>query len=94
MSTIADETTLRRVLDGSLSLNDTQIEQRPYHRNCNCALDKAKGSPSGCSRHSKISFAKKELWADSSLSMATRKVSPQSSFTVKGRENSNQAASS
>ncbi|RXH74318.1 hypothetical protein DVH24_029039 [Malus domestica] len=35
----------RCVFEGSLSMQDTEIERRPYHKNCSCAL------------HSKAAFA-------------------------------------
>ncbi|KAF9614440.1 hypothetical protein IFM89_018585 [Coptis chinensis] len=34
---------LRCVFDGCLSVSDIEIERRPYHRNCSCALHKSKG---------------------------------------------------
>ncbi|KAJ0089998.1 hypothetical protein Patl1_14826 [Pistacia atlantica] len=34
---------LRFATDCSLSLNDVDIERRPYHKNCGCALHKLKG---------------------------------------------------
>ncbi|KAI5320720.1 hypothetical protein L3X38_040428 [Prunus dulcis] len=32
------------VFEGSLSMRDTEIERRPYHKNCSCALHKSKGA--------------------------------------------------
>ncbi|CAI0388650.1 unnamed protein product [Linum tenue] len=48
------------LLQGSLSISDTVIERRPYHKNCECALHKLKGK---CSRlwssERNLSFPKK-----------------------------------
>ncbi|KAI6682377.1 hypothetical protein NL676_036258 [Syzygium grande] len=62
MAAIAAEALLWCVVNGSLSLNDVEIERRPYHRNCGCALHKLKGEPpTACSRHKNMSFPKREL---------------------------------
>lgn len=64
MATITAEMMLRYVFDGSLSMNDFEIERRPYHRDCKCALHKSKGSErsSCCPGNSRISnFPKKDL---------------------------------
>ncbi|CAL1414864.1 unnamed protein product [Linum trigynum] len=56
-------------LQGSLSIHDTVVERRPYHRNCECALHKLKDSKfSGvwCSERN-LSFPKK---ARGSLTMS------------------------
>ncbi|RXH74322.1 hypothetical protein DVH24_029043 [Malus domestica] len=56
------------VFEGSLSMQDTEIERRPYHKNCNCALHSKVGVCSNaCQRN--ISFPKKQSWSDSSLRM-------------------------
>ncbi|PRQ46209.1 hypothetical protein RchiOBHm_Chr2g0086581 [Rosa chinensis] len=66
------------VFEGSLSMQDTEIERRPYHKNCNCALHKSKGGAclNACPQRN-ISFPKKQSWTDGSLCMsaATSKVS-------------------
>ncbi|KAI6703291.1 hypothetical protein NL676_012427 [Syzygium grande] len=81
MATIAAETMLQCVVDGSLSMNDVEIERRPYHRNCGCALHKLKGDcPSACSHHKNMSFPKRELFSNCSLSMAASKFSSHSSL--------------
>ncbi|KAJ0015000.1 hypothetical protein Pint_20566 [Pistacia integerrima] len=47
--------------DCSLSLDDVDIERRPYHKNCSCALHKLKGICSdACSKQNSISFPKKK----------------------------------
>ncbi|OMO52293.1 hypothetical protein CCACVL1_29275 [Corchorus capsularis] len=82
----AGEMMLRCVLDGSLRMQETEIERRPYHRNCSCALHNLKGticsSSSSCSRSRTISFSKKKTWNDVSLSMATSHFSSQSSLVA------------
>ncbi|KAK9947410.1 hypothetical protein M0R45_003036 [Rubus argutus] len=67
------------VCEGSLSREDTEIERRPYHKNCNCALHKSKGGScsNACPQQRNISFPKKQSRSDSSLciSAATSKFS-------------------
>ncbi|KAI6682376.1 hypothetical protein NL676_036257 [Syzygium grande] len=93
MATIAAETMLRCVYDGSLSLNDVEIERRPYHRNCGCALHKLKGSRStACPHHNNISFPRKELLTNCSLTTAASKFSSQSCF-VRGSSVSSKESS-
>ncbi|KAB2618845.1 hypothetical protein D8674_014714 [Pyrus ussuriensis x Pyrus communis] len=51
------------VFEGSLSMQDTGIERRPYHKNCSCALhSKAGVCSNACQRN--ISFPKKQSWSD------------------------------
>ncbi|KAL6223779.1 hypothetical protein ACLB2K_002637 [Fragaria x ananassa] len=71
------------VFQGSLSMQDTEIERRPYHKNCNCALHRSKGG--ACSnafpQQRNISFPKKQSSADNSICIATTsKLSSQHSF--------------
>ncbi|XP_031263959.1 uncharacterized protein LOC116122196 [Pistacia vera] len=69
MATIAVEMMLRCATDCSLSFNDFDIERRPYHKNCSCALHNLKGvCPNACSKQNNISFSKKKSWPDCSLS--------------------------
>ncbi|KAK9947420.1 hypothetical protein M0R45_003046 [Rubus argutus] len=68
----------RCVFEGSLSMQDTEIERRPYHKNCNCAMHKSKGGVcSNACQERNISFPKKQLWTGGSLciSAATSKFS-------------------
>ncbi|KAF8033856.1 hypothetical protein BT93_C0199 [Corymbia citriodora subsp. variegata] len=61
MATLAAEMMLPCVLEGSLSLNDMEIERRPYHHNCSCALRKFKGTcPGACDRHGNVSYLRKD----------------------------------
>ncbi|OMO52285.1 hypothetical protein CCACVL1_29279 [Corchorus capsularis] len=43
MANWAAEMTLGCVYEGSIVMEDSLIERRPYHRNCGCALHKLKG---------------------------------------------------
>ncbi|KAK3025808.1 hypothetical protein RJ639_040714 [Escallonia herrerae] len=74
MSTAAAEMMLQCVLGETLSVHDMDIERRPYHKNCSCALHKSKREQStACSHHGNIFFPKKQNWNDSSLSKAASK---------------------
>ncbi|CAA3016317.1 Hypothetical predicted protein [Olea europaea subsp. europaea] len=44
VATGAADMMFRCVFEGSLSMCDMDIERRPYHRNCTCALHKQKSS--------------------------------------------------
>lgn len=58
------------VFDGSLSMH-TEIERRPYHKNCNCALHTSKqGCANSCPQQGNISFPKKQSQTDGSLCMS------------------------
>ena len=72
---------LQCVFGGSISIHDMEIERRPYHRYCNCALHNLKdGSPNSCSHQRNISFPKKQSQAKCSLSIAASKSSSHSSL--------------
>ncbi|CAL5328018.1 unnamed protein product [Camellia sinensis] len=99
MATVAAEMMLRCVFDGSLSMHDVEIERRPYHRNCTCAMHNSKGACStASSEHRSISFPKKELRNECALSMTASKFSSQSSFLsdslVRSREDTDHQAMS
>ncbi|GLT69489.1 hypothetical protein SLA2020_416370 [Shorea laevis] len=69
-----------RMFDGSIAANDTDIQWRPYHRNCGCALHKSKGGSShACSQPRNIAFSKKQWKSDCSLSIEASRFSSQSS---------------
>ena len=87
----AAEAMLRCVFDGSISMSDMEIEQRPYHRNCGCAMHKIKGVCSNaCSQQNNISYSKKPSLDDCSLSIKASKFSSQSSFLVRNRGDANE----
>ena len=71
MSSAAAEMMLRCVFEGSLSMCDTDIERRPYHRDCKCALHKEKGKCShSASKQSNVAFPKRELGSKCSISIS------------------------
>ncbi|KAK8595723.1 hypothetical protein V6N13_000416 [Hibiscus sabdariffa] len=78
------ETVLRCVLAGSLVMQEFEVERRPYHQNCSCALHNLKGiCSSGCSRARNLYFSKKKTWRnDCSLSMANPQSSSRSYLVV------------
>ncbi|OMO80423.1 hypothetical protein COLO4_24097 [Corchorus olitorius] len=54
---------LRCVLEGSLAIYEVEMERRPYHRNCSCALHNLNGISSACSFSKRnLSFPKKQAW--------------------------------
>ena len=94
MAAGAAEAMLRCVFDGSISMSDMEIERRPYHRNCSCAMHKLKGVCSNaCSQQKNISYSKKQSWDDCSLSIKASKFSSQSCFLVQSRGCANEVLS-
>ncbi|KAG8367524.1 hypothetical protein BUALT_Bualt16G0080800 [Buddleja alternifolia] len=80
MATGAADFMFRCVFDGSLSMSDMNIERRPYHKNCKCALHKVKGKCSHTgSQQRNISFPKKELSTSCYLSVSASIIASQSS---------------
>ncbi|KAF8364561.1 hypothetical protein HHK36_033470 [Tetracentron sinense] len=85
MATVAAEVLLKCVFEGCISMQDMEIERRPYHRNCSCALHKSKGGfANSCSQHGKISYSKKESWKDCCLSSKATPHSSSSSLPLPG----------
>ncbi|KAI3422838.1 uncharacterized protein J3R85_011740 [Psidium guajava] len=83
MATLAAKMMLRYVLDGTLSLNDLEIERRPYHHNCGCALHKMKGTHlSACNMHGNVSFPRQKSRGDHCLSMTASEVSSRCSHLL------------
>ncbi|PIA45670.1 hypothetical protein AQUCO_01600119v1 [Aquilegia coerulea] len=87
MATGAAQGLIRCVLDVCLSLFDVDIERRPYHRNCTCALHKSKATRcykvSG--RNNKnISYPMRRSYSESCLMLADTNftVSPSPSSPV------------
>ncbi|GKU87683.1 hypothetical protein SLEP1_g2044 [Rubroshorea leprosula] len=69
-----------RMFDGCIAANDKDIQWRPYHRNCGCALHKLKGGSShACSQPRNIAFPKKQWQSYCSLSIEASTFSSQSS---------------
>ncbi|KAF5198082.1 hypothetical protein FRX31_012333 [Thalictrum thalictroides] len=70
----------RCVYEGCISSNDTQIERRPYHRNCKCALHKQRGNGSkSFHRDHKISYPIRRAWSESCLVLSAASCSNTSS---------------
>ncbi|XVF47960.1 hypothetical protein PTKIN_Ptkin03bG0151700 [Pterospermum kingtungense] len=81
MAAGAAEMIFRSIFEGNITMQDSLIERRPYHRNCDCALHKFKGVFSfACSRTRNISFPKKQQWGNCSLSLSASNFSSQSSL--------------
>ncbi|KAL7190963.1 hypothetical protein ACSBR2_023102 [Camellia fascicularis] len=61
------------VFERSILMHDMEIERRPYHRNCTCAMHKSKGACSStntCFQHRKILFPMKQPWNECSFSIS------------------------
>uniref|UniRef100_A0A162A8Q3 Uncharacterized protein n=1 Tax=Daucus carota subsp. sativus TaxID=79200 RepID=A0A162A8Q3_DAUCS len=81
MDAAASHMMLHCAFDSCLSMSDMEIERRPYHRNCSCALHKPKDSrPAACFRHGNVAFSKKGSWSDCSITLSSPKISSQSLF--------------
>ncbi|KAK1403470.1 Cyclophilin-like peptidyl-prolyl cis-trans isomerase family protein [Heracleum sosnowskyi] len=81
MDAAAGHMMLQCPFDSSLSMSDMDIERRPYHRNCSCALHKQKDErPTSCFKHGNVAFAKKHSWSDCSISTTAPKSALQSPF--------------
>ncbi|KAM7472974.1 hypothetical protein LguiA_011157 [Lonicera macranthoides] len=98
MAPVAAKILIGYSIDGRLTMHDVDIERRPYHRNCSCALHKSKGPSNICSQHGKFSFPKKKSWNDCSLFVEASKLSVQSSSlndtSIRNGEGTNKALSS
>ncbi|KAK3210698.1 hypothetical protein Dsin_015404 [Dipteronia sinensis] len=64
MASGAAEMVLGCVFNRSLSLHELNVERRPYHKNCSCALHDLKGvcSSNTCSKKNNLSFQKTHEW--------------------------------
>ncbi|KAK7347166.1 hypothetical protein VNO80_21693 [Phaseolus coccineus] len=86
MATGACQMMLRFVFEGSISLHDMEIERRPYHKNCGCALHNLNGICSkACPQKTCVSFTKKTSWTECCMYTTTSKFSSQS-FLSKTRQ--------
>ncbi|KAK6944394.1 hypothetical protein RJ641_025496 [Dillenia turbinata] len=82
---------LRGVYEGCISGNDTGIERRPYHKNCECALHKSRkhcshtmiGGPN-------ISYPIRRSWSEGCLALAASVHSSPSSSPAAIVKNSSQ----
>ncbi|KAF7806486.1 hypothetical protein G2W53_038647 [Senna tora] len=51
------------VFNGSISIQDMEVQRRPYHKNCGCALHNLKGiCPNSCPSQGQVSFPKATSW--------------------------------
>ncbi|KAI4344234.1 hypothetical protein L6164_011484 [Bauhinia variegata] len=77
----------RSVFEGCISGYDNDVERRPYHRNCGCALHSKSGKNStrklaNCNH---VSYPMRRSWSEGSLTlMASAHSSPSSSPTAPG----------
>lgn len=95
MATIAVEMILRCAAVCSLSLNDFDIERRPYHKNCGCALHNLKGVCSeACSKKNCVSFPMKKSWPNCPLSTSVSSVSVSSNFFCQASHSTHSTLSS
>ncbi|WCJ30062.1 hypothetical protein M5689_011646 [Euphorbia peplus] len=98
MATGAAELLVQCVFDGSITMHDLEVQRRPYHKDCKCALHdvEATFSPTACSRHGTMSFPRKKSFTLSySLSIAASKhSSPYTDFLEKSREDTLKTVSS
>nr|GMD82830.1 hypothetical protein POPTR_006G189700 [Ipomoea batatas] len=76
MASEAAKLMLHCVFAASIPLSDTEIERRPYHRNCGCALHALKSSRADiCSHRRTISFPKKQTRTDNNNALSAGKLS-------------------
>ncbi|KAK7411635.1 hypothetical protein VNO78_03070 [Psophocarpus tetragonolobus] len=64
----------RPIYEGCISGFDNDVERRPYHKNCGCALHSKKKSNKPCThkmRRSKVSYPMRRAWSDGSLAVAS-----------------------
>ncbi|KAK8655036.1 hypothetical protein V6N13_107628 [Hibiscus sabdariffa] len=63
---------LLSLYEGCISVCDTTIERRPYHRNCRCALhDKSRGNcPRAFAKSKSVSYPIRTAWGEGCLAMS------------------------
>ncbi|KAK1400075.1 hypothetical protein POM88_009938 [Heracleum sosnowskyi] len=50
--------------DGCIPGHDMGVENRPYHRNCGCALHKTRGDCSHSLPNSNVSYPRRRVWSN------------------------------
>lgn len=66
------------IFNGTISINDMEVERRPYHKNCGCALHNLKDTCSSAGHQQRyIKFPKKMSWKECSMYATTLKLSSQ-----------------
>ncbi|EYU34914.1 hypothetical protein MIMGU_mgv1a019711mg [Erythranthe guttata] len=82
---------LQCVLDGILSMCDLDMERRPYHRNCKCALHKSKAKCSLVNPLQRsISFPKREFRKSYSCSLSSSLSSKIHDSSTRSRDCTNE----
>ncbi|XP_028760831.1 uncharacterized protein LOC114735618 [Neltuma alba] len=87
MAASAADGFFRGVYEGCISGHDNDVQRRPYHRNCGCAIhDKSSSSSSSpkaaCTHRGKsnnVSYPLRRAWSESCLAMAAYNNSAHSS---------------
>lgn len=76
MATGASHMMLRRVFEGSISSRDTEVERRPYHKKCGCALQNLEDfCKKACPQQRYVWFKKKTSWTGCSVHAIPSKFS-------------------
>ncbi|KAL8492946.1 hypothetical protein ACS0TY_024232 [Phlomoides rotata] len=60
---------LRGVFESCISGKDLGIKRRPYHKNCKCALHKARGHCTHTSRSNNVSYPIRRSWSEGCLAL-------------------------
>ncbi|KAK7329988.1 hypothetical protein VNO77_24172 [Canavalia gladiata] len=86
MATGASHMMLRCVFEGSISSHDMEVERRPYHKNCGCALHNLNGiSSKACPHQRNVSYTKKTSWTNCAMHTTASNFTSQS-FLSKTRQ--------
>ncbi|BAT79873.1 uncharacterized protein LOC124828490 [Vigna umbellata] len=82
-SSAAADGLFRPIYEGSISAYDNDVERRPYHRNCSCALHSKSGRGKPCRNKSQrcnsVSYPMRRAWSEGSLLLSTSAHSSPSS---------------
>ncbi|KAL8040749.1 hypothetical protein ABFS82_10G117300 [Erythranthe guttata] len=61
---------LRGMFEGCISGGDMGVQRRPYHKNCKCAMHKARGHCAhSSSRYANVSYPIRRSWSEGSLAL-------------------------
>lgn len=75
MDTGASQRMPRCVFEGSISSRDKEVERRPYHKKCGCALHNIKSiCNKACPQQRYVSFKKKNSWTHCSVYTSASKL--------------------
>ncbi|KAL2327369.1 hypothetical protein Fmac_020796 [Flemingia macrophylla] len=73
----------RPIYEGCISGYDNDVERRPYHRNCGCALHSNSRNNRACThklpRPNTLSYPIRRAWSEGSLAASSAHSSPSSS---------------